>query len=332
MKKLRPLIAGLIIVGSVTTWWFLRDPAQEGVLRASGTVEVTEAHLGFPGGGTLLQVVAEEGDVVRQGDVLAVLDTARLSARHRSATAGVRSAQARLNEAMAGARPEERASAQAAARAAAERHEQALRDVERLRELFEGGAVSRQRLEQAETALAVAVAGREQAERHAELVEAGPRQETISALRAGLEAAQAAEADLATALRDATLRAPFDGLVTDRHREPGEITGPAQPVITLQAPSNRWVRIFIPEFRMEDVSVGQTVTILSDGRPDDPFSGTIRYLGTEAEFTPRNVQTQEDRMKLVYPARVSIDNDPDLELKPGLPVDVLIENGDDVSP
>lgn len=328
MKKTIPI--AVLILGTIglSVWWLARGTTA-GPLRASGTVEVTEAHLGFVAGGTITSVLVEEGDVVKADDPLAVLDTARLSARLRSAMAQEAAAEARLSEALSGARPEERATAAAGATAATQRHAQTMRDLERARSLFEGGAISRQQFEQAETARDLAEAAMVQAQEQAGLVSAGPRQESILALRSARDAATAVVAELESALGEATLRAPFDGLVAIRHREPGEITGPGGPVVTLQQPDRRWVRVFIPEVQMERIQLGQSVSIFSDGRPDAPFSGTVTYLGARAEFTPRNVQTKEDRMKLVYPAKVTIDGDPNHELKAGLPVDVEIETTGD---
>jgi HlyD family secretion protein len=140
-----------------------------------------------------------------------------------------------------------------------------------------------------------------------------------------------AKANLARAeatMANAMVAAPFPGLVTIKHREPGEIIGAGMPVITLMDPENRWVRIYVREDEIGRIQIGQRAVISSDTYPDRMYEGEVIFIGSEAEFTPRNVQTAEERIKLVYPVKVRITGDPEFELKPGVPADVtLIEAG-----
>jgi HlyD family secretion protein len=125
-------------------------------------------------------------------------------------------------------------------------------------------------------------------------------------------------------LGNAVVTAPFDGVVTIVHREPGESVTPGAPAITLLAPDDRWVRIYVPEDQMGRVQLGLRAAIVSDTYPDRVYDGEVIFVGSEAEFTPRNVQTAEERTKLVYPVRVRVSDDPGFELKPGIPVDVTL--------
>ena len=109
-----------------------------------------------------------------------------------------------------------------------------------------------------------------------------------------------------------------------RHRQPGETVSPGLPVLTLTDLDDRWVRIYVPENRIGAVSLGQGATIRSDTYPDREYRGEVIFIASEAEFTPRNVQTPEERVKLVYAVKVRITGDADYELKPGIPADVVL--------
>ncbi len=299
--------------------------ADPGALEASGTVEATEADLGFQIPGRLAAVTPREGDAVAAGDTLARLDAGELEAAVASAEAAASAARARLAELDGGARPQELASARAAVAAAREAEAQARREADRARRLHDGGALSAQSLEQATTRLETAQAATTQAEQALALAEEGPRAETRAAQRAVVEQADAAVRRARATLDQSVLLAPRAGLVTVRHREPGEILSPGQPVVTTMDPDDRWVRIYVREDRVGRVSLGQAAAISVDAFPDRTFEGEVAFIGSEAEFTPRNVQTPDERTQLVYPVKVRIVGDDALALKPGLPADVVLE-------
>ncbi len=324
-----PPVILLFAVGIVSAvWWFAvrSEPMQNGLV-ASGTVEATEGRIGFQAPGRIERLDAREGDRVAAADVLGALDTSELRARRSQAEAQVGAARAALAELEAGSRAEDVARARAADRASEERLADAARDLQRARQLYEGGAVSRELLDKAELALSQAEALREEARQTLLLVESGPRPERIEAARAQLEGAEAAVEVFAVGIRNAELKAPFDGIVTVRHREPGEVVGAGVPVVTVMNPSDRWVRIFVPENRIGAVSLGQQAEIRSDTYPDRSYRGVVSFIASEAEFTPKNVQTPEERSKLVYAVKVRVDGDEALELKPGMPADVTLETG-----
>src|SRR5690606_9229148 len=137
--------------------------------------------------------------------------------------------------------------------------------------------------------------------------------------------AEAQIAALDASLDNAAIRAPFAGVITLRHREPGETVSPGAPVLSLLDPGDRWVRIFVREDEVGRVALGQGATIRSDSHPEKRYRGEVAHVASEAEFTPRNVQTTEERVKLVYAVRVRITGDPGFELKPGVPADVTLD-------
>ncbi|HSM37663.1 MAG TPA: HlyD family efflux transporter periplasmic adaptor subunit [Longimicrobiales bacterium] len=328
-SRIVPIVL-LLAAAAAAIWWFTR-PDADAATTASGTVEVTEADLGFRTGGRVASVAVEEGDAVAAGDTLARLESAELAAALSAAEAESAGARARLADAQAGPRSEERAQLAAAVRIAERRNEEAERERQRAENLFEGGAISRQQRDAAFTAADVAEQSLAQAREALQLANEGTRPEQIAAARAAVQQAEAQEARARAALEDALVIAPFAGRVTVKHREPGEVVGPGVPVLTLQNPDDRWVRIYVRADRIGTVQVGQAASITSDTFEDRAYEGVVSVIGSEAEFTPRNVQTQEERTRLVYPVKVRITGDPGFELKPGVPADVELGGAPDTA-
>jgi HlyD family secretion protein len=323
--RVRFIVPPLLVVAAIVVWWVLAGGDEAaGRVEASGTVEATDADLGFQTPGRIEEILVREGDRVQAGLILARLEREELAARVRSAEAQLQAVRAGLAEMERGSRPGELAQAQAAVRAAEERRDDSARDLRRVERLFEGGAVSQEALDKSRTALRVAEAALDQAREAYELVQEGPRAEQVQAQRARVRQAEAQLAQAEAAAENAVITAPFDGLVTLRHREPGESVSPGVPVLTLRDLEDRWVRIYVREDRIGAVRIGQSARITSDTYPDRTYDGEVMYIGDEAEFTPRNVQTAEERIKLVYPVKVRITGDPDQDLKPGIPADVRL--------
>jgi HlyD family secretion protein len=297
----------------------------DGRLGASGTVEATEARLGFMAVGRVESIDVQEGDEVRKGQTLAALDRTETLARRTQAQAQVAAAQALLDEMLRGSRPEEIAQGESAQKAANDRLEDADRDLKRARTLFDGGAISREALDKTETAYEVAKSQASQAADALELLRKGPREERIAAQRAQLAQAQAALAALDATLDHMVIEAPFDGIISVRHREPGETVPMGAPVLTLSNRSDRWIRIYVPEDRIGAVRVGSAATITCDTYPGKSYRGEVTFIASEAEFTPKSVQTAEERVKLVYAVKVRVLDDPSYDLKIGVPADVVLE-------
>lgn len=315
------LAAAALILG-VTV---LRRGGRGDLILASGTVEATDADLGFQVAGRIESIAVREGALVAQGQELAVLDRRELLARKRMAEAQAASQEAALNELTSGFRQEDIGQARAELRAAESRRATAALDLERARNLRAGGAISQQSLDHAESALETARADVERAEEALRLLVSGPRAERIAAQEASLAQAEAAVEQADALLDFSVIRAPFPGLVTVRHREPGEAVTPGAPVLTVMNPDDRWVRIYVAARDAGRVSLGQPATITSDAYDDRTYGGEVVFIASEAEFTPRNVQTTEERVKLVYQVKVRIPDDPALDLKPGLAADVRLE-------
>jgi len=320
-------VAGIAIV-TIVLVTVLRSRSDSDGVQASGTVEATKADLGFQIPGRIDSIAVVEGTTVQAGTRLATLDRAELEARRRSAGAQVAAARARLAEFEAGFRPEEIAQGRAILRAAEQRLDNFRGELERTQRLHDGGALSQAVLDQAETTYEVAETDYQRSLQQLDLLEQGPRLEQIAAQRAALAQMEAAAAALDASLTGAAINAPFSGVVTVRHREPGETVPAGAPVVTLMNPLDRWIRIYVPGDQVGRLALGQAATVSADAYPDRAYDGEITFIASEAEFTPRNVQTTEDRVKLVYRVKVRIIGDASQDLKPGLPADVVIQTTD----
>jgi HlyD family secretion protein len=277
-----------------------------------------------------------------------------LNAQIRQAQAGVSAAEARYRSLKTGSRKEEIAEAAAARDRAKTEWENRRREFMRMKALFERGIISFSQYDAARTSEEAARAAYEAAEERYKLVKAGPRQEMVlegqanlagsdaalsaaeaarreidrlkldlKALQAQAEQARAALAVAQDDLANSRMDAPFDGFVTVKDVEEGEFVQAGSPVLTLAQLDRVWVKTYVPETQLGRVFYGQKADVISDTFPGKHYPGTVTYISAEAEFTPKNVQTKEERVKLVYRIKVSLEN-PDQELKAGMPVDVIL--------
>jgi membrane fusion protein YbhG len=327
MDRRRIIIPVVLVAAAALTLRFtLFGGNRNGEIDASGTVEATEAQLGFQSPGRIESIRVHEGDVVHAGDTLAALDRAELLARRSQAAAQAVAARALLTELQSGSRSEEVVQAQQGLRAANDRLADAQRELERTRRLFEAGALSQEQYDKARLQVDVLTSQQSQAQQQAQLVVTGPRRERIEAQRATVTSAEAQVRQIDATLANAVIRAPFGGVVTVKDREEGETVGAGAPVLTIMNLDDRWVRIYVPENRVGAMHLGDSARISADTYPDRHYGGTVAFIASQAEFTPRNVQTQEERVKLVYAVKIRITADSTYDLKPGLPADVRLQS------
>jgi HlyD family secretion protein len=266
------------------------------------------------------------------------------------AEAEVRRAEAQLADLQAGARPQEIESARAALARARADEEKARKDSERTESLLARQLIPPQQNDAARAALEMAEARRKEAEEALALSLAGPRKDQVELARAELAGArenlslvkegarreaieqararrkQAAEglALARTRLSHATAHAPLGGIVLSRNAEAGEYVAAGTPVVTIADLRDVWLRAYVAETDIGKVKPGQRVVVTTDSWPGKRHEGRVSFIASEAEFTPKSVQTPKERVKLVYRVKVTVAN-PEMELKPGMPADGLIE-------
>lgn len=303
-----------------------------GPARASGYVEATEVRVAPLVGGRLTEIAFAEGDRVASGAILARLDTADAELALKRAEAERDQALAALKLLQAGARPQDvrqaraqAASAQADVQAAESELQAASADLRRFEGLLQSNAGSRKQRDDAQTRREVAdsrvTAARDRARAAAEGVarlEAGARAEEIAGARARVAAAEAQIAALQKNLADAVLRSPVAGIVTAKLADAGETIAPRTPVAAITDLDHAWANVYVDEPVVPRLALKQPVTLVTDA--GQRLQGSITFISPRAEFTPRNVQTADERSKLVYRIKVSVDNRDGI-LKPGMPVE-----------
>jgi HlyD family secretion protein len=269
--------------------------------------------------GRLVEVLPREGDAVRAGAIVARLDTADHEPRRAEAAAGVAAAQAQVDLLAAGSREEDVARAEAQVREGEAAARLAQADLKRVSDLFTNGtATAKQRDEaqaQADRTSAAVAAARQW---HARLAK-GSRPEELALARAQLEQARARLAAAEKAVADCAVKSPTDGVVTTRAREPGEVVGVGAPLMTLSRLEDLWLSVYVPEPSLPGVKLGQAAWVRVDGDARS-HEGRVTYVSPVAEFTPRNVQTPDERTKLVYRVKIAL-TDADGRFKPGMPAD-----------
>ena len=269
----------------------------------------------------------------------------------------IAAAEAQLNNLLAGSRKQEKLQASSTLEDARAQYQQAKKDWDRAERLFKNEDISRAQYDQAQTRLLITEAAMHAAEQRVSLVEEGPRKQEIELARAQLERAKAAltltqasaeevkrrqqemgvrQADMkrATAnvavmdsqLNDTIAKSPLDGVVLLKTTEAGEVVAPGATIVTIADIEHPWLRGYIPQTQLGRVKLGQKVTLTTDSYKDKSYQGTITYISSQAEFTPKQIQTQEERVKLVYRVKISVENKQQ-ELKLNMPVDAIIELG-----
>ena len=304
--------------------WGCNNGADKNSLKLTGTVETTTVALSFKVPGRLLERNVDEGEIVKVGQMVAVLDDTDLRAEEKARSAQERAARAALQDLEAGSRDEEIMQAEAALARMQAEEVRAADEAVRMERLIRKEVVSQRDMDMAVAARDASAAAVREARERLRLLKAGARPDAVLQARANLESAAASHALAASRLADTRLYAPLVGQVTAKHAEPGEMLAAGSPVLTVTSLDDTWIRAYIPETELGRIKLGQTVKITSDTWPDKTYQGTVSFIAQQAEFTPRNVQTQVERVKLVYRIKITADN-PQQELKPGMPVDAVID-------
>lgn len=365
----------VVIVGAVLLALLLFSQRGGGPLKVSGFIEADEIRLGSRVGGRVHDVLVEEGQAVKAGQVLVTLEPYDLQARRAVAAAelaakreayarfkaGYRAeevAQARaqrdrakadLDRMNAGPRTEEIAAAAAQVRQAEAQAALYRIEFQQKTTLRQKDAATQDELDTAEQQLNAARAVVEYRQQQLNELQAGTRKEDIANARAAYESADqalqllvkgyraediagaeaevhAAEASLQaidSQIEELTIKAPLDGIIEAAQINPGDMVSPNAPILSMIDPANLWVRAYVPENRL-DLQLGQRVEVSVDSYPDRKFGGTISFIARQAEFTPGNIQTPEERSKQVFRIKVTLEEGAEV-LRPGMTADVKLE-------
>ena len=324
-KKLAVLIVVAVAAAvSVYTFWPERGAEQT---KLFGNVDIRQVSLSFTQSERVTAVNVEEGDVVKAGQIIARLDDTVANLELAQANAQIAAQEALVAKLQAGSRPQEIAQAKAVVAQQQANVDIASARLKRLQSVdskTQGKGVSQQDIDEAGDQVAALQATLAQGKASLALVEEGPRKEDIDQARAQLQVLTSQQALLAEQVSRTVLLAPSDGEVRARLMEPGDLATPQRPVITLALTSPKWIRVYINETQLATTRVGEAVDVHVDGL-NKTIKGTISFISSVAEFTPKNVQTEDLRTSLVYEVRVRVD-DADNTLKLGMPATVMLVN------
>ena len=291
-----PLAVLLIAAGGFGYWKSRLDSLPEGISMANGRLEATEVQIAAKTPGRLAEVLVDEGDRVTQGQLLARMDTRTLEATRAQAEAEVLRARQTLaaNEANVQLRQSEKRLAS--------------QELARFRQLSQRGFASGQQLDQQQarfdTSNAAVVAAQAQ----------------VAAAKAAIGSSEAQVAQLTSEIDDSSLRAPINGVIQLRLAEPGEVLGAGGRVFMMIDPSDQYMNLYLPASVVGKLTVGAQARILLDALPDTPLPAKISFVAAKSQFTPKEVETRDERQKLVFRVKLRL-TDPSAvpQAKPGMP-------------
>ncbi len=288
----------------------------------SGTIEATEIQVSSQVPGQLLALRVDEGTRVAAGDTIAVIDSADHALKLEGARAALAQAQARLDLALAGARDENIEQARSMVRQAQAASDLASTNYERAKQLYDRGSVTEQQLDEANAANERASAALSSAEEGLAMLLRGNRKQEIKMAQTQVDQVSAQVGLAERAVEHCSVVSPSAGTITTKVSEPGEMVAAGTPIVTLSLLDDVWLSVYLPESRLSEVALGDTAYVTIDG-DSRVFDGVISFISPEAEFTPRDVQTHDERTKLVYRVKIALPN-PEGIFKPGMPADGYI--------
>ena len=285
IRKIVPAVAVLVIVGIIIMVLVRREGVENKIIKGSGTIEVVEINVASKIMGRIKNISTDEGQAVVNNQILVTIEGDEVSGRYDEANAAYSQALEKLESARAKLANTER-------------------DVKRNRELFRVGSIARMQLDALETQYATDVAN----------------------FRSALAGVQRAKSALSVAryyAKEYNVNSPLNGTVLKKFFEVGELVKPGSILLNCADLKNVYLKIYIPEYKLGMIKLGQKVKVKIDTYKNKIYYGKITQISQSAEFTPKNIQTEEERVRLVFGVKVTIKND-NLELKPGMPADAEI--------
>ena len=279
-------------------------------LTATGTLEATESTVSAQVSGLIRELRVQEGAPVQKGDTLALIDATDWLYQLEQAESNLRAMEASFQLALEGARKEDILQAEA-------QYTSARNDLKRMEELYQSHSIAEKQLEDARTRFTLA-------DQTLKKLREGSRQEERSLARARRDQAAAATAQLRKKVSDCAITAPLDGIVVNRFVEIGELAGPGAAIVRIADLAQLKINVYVPETVIPRIQLGQQVELTVDAFEERTFSGKVIYISPTAEFTPKNIQTKEERVKLVFAVKIVVENTGHV-LKAGLPADVVIQ-------
>jgi len=300
LKKVLPILIVLVLFVGLSLYFFKKQEKPRGLLILHGRVEGKEINIGSKVQVRIIRLYKSESDPVKKGELLAELRPDEYLAMLSSAQKEVQAAEETV------------LMAQSYLLKSQAKLEQAKIDLERYRALFQEGLVSKRDFEIAELNYISA------------LSELKVNEKYVAQAKAKQSSALQRLKEVEVSYRETKIYAPADGVILSRVAEEGEVVNPGQVIYTMVDLNKLYIKVYIPEPELGKVKLGQQARVYVDAYPDRYFNGTLTRVYEQAEFTPKNVETKDERVKLVFGAEVSVEN-PEGLLKPGMPADVVLK-------
>ena len=316
-RYVTPALAAAFLVAAAC-----HKAADSSLIQASGHVEATDVRISTKVAGTLLKLAVDEGTQVKTGQELARLDTTDTDLELKSARADRAQAEAELRLRRAGSREEDVREAEAQVTRSEADLSGAGKDLERMEGLLASGSGTTQARDDARTRYDVAKASLAAARERLRRLKAGYRPEEIDQSAARVQAADARIGQLEQALRDAVIASPITGVVTEKLSEQGELIARGGGLVVVTDLANAWLNVYVSETDLARIRLDQEATVVTDD--GQTRKGRVSFVSSQAEFTPKNVQTRDERVKLVYKVKVALDNADGL-FKPGMPAEARLQ-------
>lgn len=305
---------------SAVTAMLIAACARDGRLILSGNLETDDHDLIAPITAQLVATRVIEGQTVQIGDTVAILDTIAAAAAFRAAQAAEAEAQAKYDDLAFGTDREKIRAARAQVEIATANLAQAKRDWIRNDSLFARKLVDQSTIERFTLARDNAVSSLEAARQNLADLERGARTHQLGAASAALDRAAQERVARQRDFDRLILTATRAGVVQFLPYQSGEYVSAGRAVATINNPDDMWAKIYVPEARLGEISVGEQVKFYVDGAPGQAYTASVVFIASEAEFTPRNVQTPDERINLVFAVKVMV-TPGQQELRPGMPAD-----------
>jgi HlyD family secretion protein len=318
MKKLFIISAAALIM------WSCSDNGKDILVEESGTIESTDVVLSSQTAGKIIQLNYDEGASVKKGDTLIVVDQELYALQLKQAVASMDIAKAQLNLLIKGARSEDIEQVKEMLSQAQANFKLAETDKQRMENLYKGNTITKKQLDDALLRFDVSQSQLNAAKENLNKIQNYARPEEIAQAKANLAKAEAGVDLLKKNIRDCYVISPIDGMIVKRFIEVGETVAMMSSLIKVSNLSRLEVIIYVSEKVLPKIKLNQNAEITTDGGPDKIFEGKVIFISPEAEFTPKNIQTKEERTKQVFAVKLEIENKTG-ELKTGLPVDVKIK-------
>ena len=292
-------------------------------IEASGNIEATNVIVSSQVTGKVLSLLKDEGENVNAGDTVLIIDHETLGLQLEQALAAKEAAEAQLNLLKVGAREEDIKQGEEAVTQAKVSFESAQRDAERMEALFNSKAITKKQNEDANSRLDITRAQLTAAQENLKKLKNLARPEDIKQAQANVDRQTATIDILKKQIRDSYVQSPINGIIVKKFFEPGETVTMLSSLFKVSDLTKVNLIIYVSEEELGKVKLGQTADVSSDTYPDKKYEGKITYISPEAEFTPKNIQTKDERTKLVFAVKIEVKN-PKFELKPGMPADAAV--------